>query len=112
VNYLTTEPTRGQSSGSYSDLTLSAEARLKPFRLGSFVPYLAGGLGLHIRNNDIPEPNIADLYDGVVVGVQAALGLLKDGGDTGRWGYSGEMRIIRAQNIDRTSFRAGLFLRL
>lgn len=112
VDYLSTEPTRGQSRGSYSDLSVNADLRLKPFRIRSVAPYLGGGLGLHFQSNDIPEANIADIYDGVAVGVQAFLGILVDGAESGRWGVSGELRSVRAKNLSRTSLRGGLFLRL
>ena len=113
LDYLSTKTERDpQPAGSFSDLSLSGDLRFKPFRVRGAVPYLGGGIGLHFRNNDYDEENIADIYDGVAVGAQAFAGVLVDGTEGGRWGFSGEIRVVRAQNLDRTSFRAGLFLRL
>lgn len=113
LDYLSTETERSpQPAGSFSDLSVSGDLRFKPFRVIGAVPYLGGGIGLHFRNNDYDEENIADIYDGMAVGAQAFVGILVDGTQGERWGFSGEIRMVRAQNLDRTSFRAGLFLRL
>jgi hypothetical protein len=112
VDYLKTEPARGQGQGSYSDVSVSGDLRLKPFRIRSVVPYVGAGVGIHFRSNDIPVPNVADIYDGIAVGVQGVAGLMVDGAASGRWGVSGELRAVRAQNLNRTSLRGGVFVRL
>lgn len=114
LDYLSSDTERPpRPSGSFSDLSVNGDLRFKPFQVRTVAPYLGAGLGLHFRSNDYDQdPNIADLYDGVAVGVQGFLGVLVDGSDDGRWGFSGELRAVRATNIHRTSLRAGLFLRL
>jgi hypothetical protein len=113
VDYLSSETTRPpRPAGSFSDLSVNGDLRFKPFQVRTVAPYLGGGLGLHFRSNDYGEPNIADLYDGVPVGVQGFVGVLVDGADDGRWGFSGEFRTVRAKDLHRSSLRAGLFLRL
>ena len=113
VDYLSSDTKRSpRPAGSFSDLSVNGDLRLKPFQVRSVAPYLGAGLSLHFRGNDYEEPNIADIYDGVAVGAQAFVGVLVDGSEDGRWGFSGELRTVRAQNLDRTSLRVGLFLRL
>lgn len=113
LDYLSSDTERPpEPAGSFSDLSVNGDLRFKPFRVRTVAPYLGAGLGLHFRSNDYEEPNIADIYDGVAVGGQAFVGVLVDGSEEGRWGFSGEFRMVKAQNLDRTSFRAGLFLRL
>jgi len=113
VNYLSSDTNRPpRPAGSFSELSVYGDLRLKPFQVRSVAPYLGAGLGLHFRGNDYQEPNIADIYDGVAVGAQAFVGVLVDGHEDGRWGFSGELRTVRADNLDRTSLRVGLFLRL
>jgi hypothetical protein len=113
LDYLSSETTRPpRPAGSFSDLSVNGDLRFKPFQVRTVAPYLGGGLGLHFRSNDYGDPNIADIYDGVAVGVQGFVGVLVDGADTGRWGFSGEFRAVRAKDLHRSSLRAGLFLRL
>ncbi|MFN2315363.1 MAG: outer membrane beta-barrel protein [Gemmatimonadales bacterium] len=112
VNYLSADTKRADLDGSFSDLTISADLRYKPFQVRTVAPYIGAGVGFHVRSNDYDEPNIRDIYDGVAVGGQIFAGVLVDGNETGRWGFSGELRGVRAQNLDRTSFRAGVFMRL
>lgn len=112
VNYLSADTKRADLDGSFSDVTISADLRFKPFQVRTVAPYIGAGLGFHVRSNDYDEPNIRDIYDGVAVGGQLFAGVLVDGNETGRWGFSGELRAVRAQNLDRTSFRLGVFLRL
>jgi len=113
VDYLSSETTRPpRPGGSFSDLSVNGDLRFKPFQVRTVAPYLGGGVGLHFRNNDYLEPNIADIYDGVAVGVQGFVGVLVDGAEDGRWGFSGEFRTVRAKDLHRSSLRAGLFLRL
>lgn len=112
VNYLSTDTERADLDGSFSDLTVSADLRFKPFQVRTVAPYIGAGVGFHLRSNDYDDPNIRDIYEGVAVGGQLFAGVLVDGNETGRWGFSGELRGVRAQNLDRTSFRAGVFLRL
>ncbi|HUG26920.1 MAG TPA: outer membrane beta-barrel protein [Gemmatimonadales bacterium] len=112
VNYLSTDTERADLDGSFSDLTVSADLRYKPFQVRTVAPYIGGGVGFHVRRNDYDDPNIRDIYEGVAVGGQLFAGVLVDANETGRWGFSGELRGVRAQNLDRTSFRAGVFMRL
>lgn len=113
LDYLSTDTERPpRPAGSFSDLSVNGDLRFKPFRVRGVVPYLGAGIGLHFRDNDYDDPNIADIYDGMAVGGQAFAGVLVDGTEGGRWGFSGELRVVRAQNLNRTSLRAGLFLRL
>jgi hypothetical protein len=113
VDYLSSETTRPpRPGGSFSDLSVNGDLRFKPFQVRTVAPYLGGGVGLHFRGNDYQEPNIADIYDGVAVGVQGFLGVLVDGAEDGRWGFSGEFRAVRAKDLHRSSLRAGVFLRL
>jgi len=113
LDYLSSDTERPpRPAGSFSDLSVNGDLRYKPFRIRTVAPYLGAGVGLHFRDNDYEEPNIADLYDGIAVGVQAFLGVLVDGNEDGRWGFSGELRTVRATNLHRTALRAGLFLRL
>ena len=113
LDYLSTDTERPpRPAGSFSDLSVNGDLRFKPFSVRGVVPYLGAGIGLHFRDNDYEDPNIADIYDGMAVGGQAFAGVLVDGTEGGRWGFSGEFRVVRAQNLNRTSLRAGLFLRL
>lgn len=112
VDYLSSDTERADLEGSFRDLTVSVDLRFKPFQVRTVAPYIGGGIGFHLRSNDYDDPNIHDIYDGVAVGGQLFLGVLVDGNETGRWGFSGELRGVRAQNLDRTAFRAGVFLRL
>lgn len=112
VNYLTADTERADLDGSFTDLTVSADLRYKPFQVRTVAPYIGIGVGFHVRSNDYDDPNIRDIYKGVAVGGQLFAGVLVDANETGRWGFSGELRGVRAQNLDRTSFRAGVFLRL
>lgn len=112
VDYLSTDTKRADLDGSFSDLSINADLRYKPFQVRSVAPYLGLGIGLHFRSNDYEDPNIRDIYEGLAVGGQAFLGVMVDGNENGRWGFTGELRGVRAQNLDRTSFRAGMFVRL
>ncbi len=112
VDYLSSDTKRADLDGSFSDLTISADLRYKPFQVRTVAPYIGAGVGFHLRNNDYDDPNVRDIYEGVAVGGQIFAGVLVDANETGRWGFSGELRGVRAQNLDRTSFRAGVFLRL
>ena len=113
VNYLSSDTERlSQLAGSFSEFSVNGDLRLKPFQVRSVAPYLGAGLGLHFRGNDYEDPNIADIYDGLTVGAQAFVGVLVDGNEDGRWGFSGELRTGWVDNLDRTSLRVGLFLRL
>ncbi len=113
VDYLSSDTERVAGlPGSFSDLSVNGDLRFKPFQVLGVAPYVGGGLGLHFRRNDYQDPDIADIYDGVVVGIQGFVGVLVDVDEGGRWGLSGELRRVNAQNLDRTSLRAGLFLRL
>ncbi len=111
VDYLSSETERKRLDGSFSDLTFSGDLRLRPLRVKSVVPYGGAGLGIHFRSNDYDDPLIADIYDGIVVGVQVFGGVKVDASDTGRWGLSAELRRVQAQNLDRTSLRVGVFVR-
>jgi hypothetical protein len=112
-DYLSSDTERTpRPSGSFSDKSLYGDLRLRPFQVRTVAPYVGAGLGLHLRGNDYDDETIADLYDGVAAGVQGFVGVLVDGREDGRWGFSGELRTVRAINIHRTSLRAGLFLRL
>ncbi len=112
VDYLSSDTKRADLDGSFSDLSISADLRFKPFQVRTVAPYIGAGVGFHLRNNDYDDPNVRDIYEGVAVGGQIFAGVLVDANETGRWGFSGELRGVRAQNLDRTSFRAGVFLRL
>lgn len=112
VNYLSSDTERAELDGSFSDLSVDLDLRYKPFKVRSVAPYLGVGVGFHFRGNDYTDPNISDLYDGLGVGAQFFGGMMVDGNAEGRWGVAAEVRGVRAQNIHRTSVRAGLFLRL
>jgi len=111
VDRLSTDTKRENLPGDFTDLSVNGELRFKAPRVRAVAPYLGLGLGLHFLSNDYEDADIADIYDGVVVGVQAMVGAMVDGSETGRWGFLGEGRVMRAQNIHRSSIRGGLFLR-
>lgn len=112
VDYLSSDTERAELDGSFTDLTIGVDLRYKPFQVRTVAPYFGAGVGFHVLGNDYDDPNISDIYDGVAVGGQFFVGVLVDGSQSGSWGFSGELRTVRAQNLDRTSLRAGVFLRL
>jgi hypothetical protein len=129
VDYMSTRTKReitggAVPEGSFSDLGVYGDARLRPFRVKVVAPYLGIGLGLHFRSNDYQAAdgasddvkratkNIADLYDGVGICAQGSVGVLVDGTESGAWGVSGDVRSIKGADVGRTSIRVGLFVRL
>jgi hypothetical protein len=110
LDYLRTD-TRRTPGGSFSDVSLIADLQWKPLRIGATTPYVGAGLGAHIRSNDIADPNVADIYDGVAVGGQLFAGAQVDANDTSLWGFAGELRLTKAQNLNRTALRAAVFRR-
>jgi hypothetical protein len=129
VDYLNTATEREITGGaipkgSFSDLSVSGDLRLKPFQIKAVAPYLGVGLGLHFRSNDYEADanaiedvkratsNIADIYDGVGICAQGSVGVLVDGTESGAWGVSGELRSVKGADVDRTAMRIGLFVRL
>ncbi len=111
VDYLSSTSTRPNADGEFSDLTLSGDLRWKPFAVRSVAPFVAVGLGLHFRNNDASDPDIADIYDGLAVGYNLSLGSMIDFTPDGRTGAVVDLRRVAAQNVSRSSFRVGAFYR-
>jgi hypothetical protein len=98
--------------GSFRDITITSDLQLKLFRAGPVVPYAGAGVGLHFLSpHDIPDQNVRDIYDGLVVGLNYMGGLIWDMTPDRRWSLTGEIRGTAAQNVGRTSFRAGATVR-
>lgn len=111
LDYLSSSSTRPGADGTFSDVAVNLDLRIKPLRVRSVTPYLGAGLGVHFRSTTASDPNVRDIYDGVVVGAQGFVGALVDLRPDGNWGASGELRTLAAQNINRTSLRLGVFRR-
>lgn len=111
LDYLNTTSTRVGADGSFTDVTLNLDLRIKPFRVERVVPYVGAGVGVHFRSSTATDPNVAAIYEGTAVGLQYFGGALVDLSADGMWGASGEVRSTQAQNVDRTTFRLGLFRR-
>ncbi len=111
VDYLSSTSTRQNADGSFSDLTLHGDLRWKPFAVRAVTPFVGVGLGLHVRNNDATDPDIADIYDGLAVGYNLSLGSMIDFTPDGRTGGVVDLRRVQARNVDRSSFRVGAFYR-
>ena len=111
VDRVSSHTERTDENGSFSDLAVNGDLRFIPGGVGKVEPYLGAGLGLHLLSNDYDDPDVSDIYDGLVVGVHAFLGAKVDMAETGRWGVIGEARFLAANDIGRTSLRAGVFFR-
>lgn len=111
LDYLRSSSTRANADGTFQNIALNLELRATPLQIGKVVPYIGGGLGVHFRSTNASDPNVADIYDGVVVGAQGFLGALMDLREDATWGLSTELRTVAAQNIGRTSLRLGVFRR-
>lgn len=112
VNYLGADVDRridgAPVGGSFRDLTLSSDLQLQILRVGQITPYVGAGLGLHfLSERNIPDQNVRDIYDGLVVGLNYFAGMLWDLTPDRRWSATGEIRGVAAQNLGRTSFRLG-----
>jgi opacity protein-like surface antigen len=94
--------------GSFRDITITSDLQIKLFRADRFIPYVGAGVGLHFLSpEDIPDQNVRDIYDGIVAGFNYMGGLIWDVTPDRRWSLTGEVRGTAAQNVGRTSFRAG-----
>jgi hypothetical protein len=111
VDYLSTSSTRPNADGTFQNIALNLDLRATPLQIGRVVPSLGAGVGVHFRSTTATDPNVQDIYDGVVVGAQGFIGALIDLRPDGTWGMSTELRAIAAQNIGRTAFRVGVFRR-
>lgn len=99
-------------AGSFRDVTVTGDVQLKLFRVGQVTPYVGAGVGLHfLGERDIPDQNIRDIYDGLVVGLHYFGGVSWDISPDRRWAATGELRGVAAQNVGRTSLRAGITYR-
>lgn len=111
LDYLNSRSTRPGADGSFTDVSLNLDFRIMPFSVRAVTPYLGAGAGVHFRNTTATDPNVANIYDGTVVGWQGFIGALVDLADDRSWGALGELRTTQAQNIDRTSLRLGAYRR-
>lgn len=111
VDRVSSHTERIDEDGSFSDLALNGDLRFIPGGVGMVEPYMGAGLGLHLLSNDYEDENVSDIYDGLVPGIHAFLGAKVDVAETARWGINGEVRFLAANDIGRTSFRAGVFFR-
>lgn len=111
LDYLSTSSTRPNADGTFRDLALNLDLRLKPVRVRRVTPYVGAGVALHFLSTTATDPNVRGIYDGTVVGVQGALGALMDLRPDRAWGASAELRSVAAQNIGRTTLRIGVFRR-
>lgn len=111
LDYLSSSSQRPNADGTFRDLALGLDLRIKPVRVRTVTPYVGAGVALHFLGTTATDPNVKDIYDGMVVGVQGAVGALVDLRPDRAWGASAELRSVAAQNIGRTSLRLGVFRR-
>jgi hypothetical protein len=111
LDYLSTSSNRLNADGTFQNIALNADLRVMPLQIRNVVPYVGAGVGAHFRSTTATDPNVRAIYDGVVIGAQGFVGALIDMRADGAWGASAELRSVAAQNIGRTSLRAGVFRR-
>jgi len=111
LDYLSTSSNRPNADGTFQNIALNADLRATPLQIRNVVPYFGAGVGVHFRSTTATDPNVRDIYDGVVIGAQGFVGAMIDLRADGAWGASAELRTVAAQNIGRTSLRAGVFRR-